>query len=235
MTVSPDHRCEGKTPFVLTAEEQRKVNYLFAASAREMQAVSRSMLRFPPVETADDCFQDAFMAFAPRAALGKCACLDHRPVVELANAELPVYACRCRPYLMRVVVNRCRHYYRISEQRPLIESELVAMTSHPGDPAKAAMLAERANMIQTRIALLSEPLREAVVLRYYGHCSIREVAAILAIPEGTVKSRLHHACRLLRCLMFRTDVNESLPGEQTHAMTRWTALRTRRRSAAARG
>lgn len=40
---------------------------------------------------------------------------------------------------------------------------------------------------------LSAPLREAVVLRYYGGKSVEEIARIADVPVGTVKSRLHNA------------------------------------------
>lgn len=49
-----------------------------------------------------------------------------------------------------------------------------------------------------RLALLSDRLREVVVLRYYHDQSEREIATIVGIPAGTVKSRLHQAIRVMR-------------------------------------
>jgi RNA polymerase sigma factor (sigma-70 family) len=40
---------------------------------------------------------------------------------------------------------------------------------------------------------LSQPLREAVVLRYFTQLSERETAEVLGIAPGTVKSRLSRA------------------------------------------
>ena len=40
---------------------------------------------------------------------------------------------------------------------------------------------------------LPEPLRGALILVYYQGLKYREAAAILGIPVGTVKSRLHAA------------------------------------------
>jgi RNA polymerase sigma-70 factor (ECF subfamily) len=49
-----------------------------------------------------------------------------------------------------------------------------------------------------RLQALSETFREVLILRYYHHLSEAEIAEILGIPRGTVKSRLHHAVRALR-------------------------------------
>ncbi|MUT67462.1 sigma-70 family RNA polymerase sigma factor [Paenibacillus sp. NEAU-GSW1] len=40
--------------------------------------------------------------------------------------------------------------------------------------------------------------REIIVLRYYKNCSLEEIASLLNIPLGTVKSRHHHALKKLR-------------------------------------
>jgi len=39
--------------------------------------------------------------------------------------------------------------------------------------------------------------RAVVHLFYREEMSVEEIASILEIPEGTVKSRLHHACEAL--------------------------------------
>lgn len=45
---------------------------------------------------------------------------------------------------------------------------------------------------------LSEPHRQVVVECYYRGRSVAEAASVLAVPAGTVKSRLHYALRALR-------------------------------------
>jgi RNA polymerase sigma-70 factor (ECF subfamily) len=49
-----------------------------------------------------------------------------------------------------------------------------------------------------RLHALSDAFREVLILRYYHHLSEAEIAEVLGIPRGTVKSRLHHAVRALR-------------------------------------
>lgn len=53
---------------------------------------------------------------------------------------------------------------------------------------------------------LSDAHRAVVVETYYRGRTVRETAERLAIPEGTVKSRLHHALRALRRELERCEV-----------------------------
>jgi len=48
------------------------------------------------------------------------------------------------------------------------------------------------------IESLQPELREIISLKYYSDYTLTEIAAILRIPEGTVKSRLNRALNLLR-------------------------------------
>jgi RNA polymerase sigma-70 factor (ECF subfamily) len=52
--------------------------------------------------------------------------------------------------------------------------------------------------VHRRLQALSDAHREVLVLRYYHQLQEPEIAEILGIPRGTVKSRLHHAVRALR-------------------------------------
>lgn len=48
------------------------------------------------------------------------------------------------------------------------------------------------------LARLPDEQREAVLLRFVDGLSMAEIAAVTAVAEGTVKTRLHHAIRKLR-------------------------------------
>ena len=43
--------------------------------------------------------------------------------------------------------------------------------------------------------------RTLLVLRYYADLSVPEVAEVLGVPSGTVKSRLHYAMEALRAAL----------------------------------
>ena len=59
--------------------------------------------------------------------------------------------------------------------------------------------------VQTAIGLLPEDLRAIVLLTYYHDLTQKEISAILHIPVGTVKSKLHRALKKLR---QELEVNE---------------------------
>jgi RNA polymerase sigma-70 factor (ECF subfamily) len=44
-----------------------------------------------------------------------------------------------------------------------------------------------------------------LVLRFYLDLTVPEIASTLGIPEGTAKSRLHHATRRLRVVLAEMD------------------------------
>ncbi|MDX6479840.1 MAG: polymerase sigma-70 factor, subfamily [Gaiellaceae bacterium] len=52
--------------------------------------------------------------------------------------------------------------------------------------------------MRTGLAALTADLRATIVLRFYADFTVPEIATAMAVPEGTVKSRLHRAIEELR-------------------------------------
>src|SRR3989449_1062746 len=100
-------------------------------------------------------------------------------------------------WLARVSRNLLIDHYRrtkqdrstdsIEEQLPMIE-ERAATSARP-----EGLLAgrEASEVLQAALQRLSPDLREAVILRDLQEMEYREIAEVLNIPEGTVKSRLN--------------------------------------------
>lgn len=65
-------------------------------------------------------------------------------------------------------------------------------------------VAERKTLCNA-IKSLSYRYREAIVLYYYEEFSIKEIALLLAIPEGTVKNRLYRARKKLTNILGREE------------------------------
>jgi RNA polymerase sigma factor (sigma-70 family) len=102
---------------------------------------------------------------------------------------------RIRPWLFgiarRVMMDRLRGEYRRPPHESLETLEDVLVTEEfEALPAFEPLLAE--------VAHLPVIEREAVVLFYVEDLTLAEVADVLDVPEGTVKSRLFRARRLLR-------------------------------------
>lgn len=60
---------------------------------------------------------------------------------------------------------------------------------------------DRRAAVRRALLELSPELREVVVLRVFEERPVSDVAAILGVPAGTVKSRLHRALRALRAAL----------------------------------
>jgi RNA polymerase sigma-70 factor, ECF subfamily len=63
---------------------------------------------------------------------------------------------------------------------------------------------ERQQMVQSALQKLSPELRETVILRDLQDMDYREIAQILKVPEGTVKSRINRGRTELARLLSRT-------------------------------
>ena len=62
------------------------------------------------------------------------------------------------------------------------------------------------------VGSLPEPYRELVLLRYFEELQYKDIAKTLSISEGTVKSRLNHARKLLRSSLEEAGIGEGLLG-----------------------
>jgi RNA polymerase sigma-70 factor (ECF subfamily) len=116
-------------------------------------------------------------------------------------------AARLRPWLFgitrRALMDRLRGRY--SDARVSGDVDPDTLTSEPtaDDPeADDAML-------HAGLAALPMVEREVLTLVYLRELSLAEVADLLAIPLGTVKSRLHRARRMLRQAITSADRSPS--------------------------
>jgi RNA polymerase sigma-70 factor, ECF subfamily len=70
------------------------------------------------------------------------------------------------------------------------------------NPQMMSQQAEDAARLKDAVALLPEEHRQVIELRFFAGASMEEIAAALACPLGTVKSRLHHGLEKLRNLSW---------------------------------
>ena len=70
---------------------------------------------------------------------------------------------------------------------------------------------EQAELVREALQKLPEHYRAVVVLRHYEDLKFREIADVLDIPEGTVKSRMAEGLQQLSEILTRAFQAESQP------------------------
>ena len=101
---------------------------------------------------------------------------------------------RAQPWFDRILINVCRD--RLRRRRIVRWIPLTADRSSTADDPFAAALAH--DSLLRELASLDPDHQIVIVLRFWADLSLEAIAERLAVPLGTVKSRLHYALRDLR-------------------------------------
>ena len=104
------------------------------------------------------------------------------------------------PWFWGIAKNRLRLFYRSRKKQAVLLGETVGNLSDNEpcyfdlcDIDEALIAEEERARLTFELSLLSRIQRECVILYYLQNRSVKEIARILGIPEGTVKSRLFDA------------------------------------------
>lgn len=94
-----------------------------------------------------------------------------------------------KTWLIRIMMNYCRDVIKKSK-REVLEERILSIQG----------ITEDFTFLEVEEALshLSDYERELLHLKYFEDVKIKEIAAMWNTPEGTIKTRLHKALRLLR-------------------------------------
>ena len=131
------------------------------------------------IPTAEEVVQDAFVAM-------------HDGWQRLRDAE------NALAYLRQAVVNRSRSVLR---HRTVVDKNMQkAPPDMPSAEHGAFILLERSAVVAA-LRGLPERQREAIVLRYYGDLSEAEIAAVMEISRGAVKSHTARGMASLRAAL----------------------------------
>jgi RNA polymerase sigma-70 factor (ECF subfamily) len=116
-----------------------------------------------------------------------------------------------RPWLLAIVRNTCFSWLARNRNGALhvpYDEEAHAVADFAADPARLALCADERRRIDEALGRLPLEFREAVVLRELEDMSYREIAELLAIPIGTVMSRLARGRRLLAQYLTEAKVGD---------------------------
>ncbi len=113
---------------------------------------------------------------------------------------------RFKPWLFTIAANKARDIMRGRARRPEVPLDATVdedqdrgqrfldfLSSTDAEPDRPLERAEREHVVRRTVQELPEHLRETLILAYYHKFPYKDMAEILGIPLGTVKSRLHAA------------------------------------------
>lgn len=136
-------------------------------------------------EDAADAFQDSFIK-----------CWKHvDQVQELRDL---------RAWIFRIVINTARDARRQTWRRrkKTLDSEMTAQLTSSSDPEAETVRRRQLVALRVQIGELPEVNREIFLLRQNGSLTYDEIAELLDLPVGTVKTRMRSAVLRLREALF---------------------------------
>lgn len=120
-------------------------------------------------------------------------------------------------FLWRVALNLCYDELRRRERRRELSLEAefaeveLGAASDDAAPDASAVREETAQHVRAALLEIPETYRAVLILRHYEDLKFREIADVLGIPEGTVKSRMAEGLSQLARLLQRQERGESAP------------------------
>jgi RNA polymerase sigma-70 factor, ECF subfamily len=112
-----------------------------------------------------------------------------------------------RTFLIGIAVNQARHHLRGARRRRAAMDRFGEVPKVPPvDPEAEARRRELAHALQRALDKLPLDQRAAFVLCELEERSSAEAAAVLGVPETTVRTRLHHGRKKLRAALEKEGI-----------------------------
>ena len=122
----------------------------------------------------------------------------HEVFLRVLEADASEKTHAALPYLFTIAYDLLRNRYR---RQAYEASYLATLDRQPLETTDVELRLDRQTLLTALRQVLDElppPLRLLFSLRYEEELTVPQVAQILAIPEGTVKSRLHKTITIIR-------------------------------------
>jgi RNA polymerase sigma-70 factor (ECF subfamily) len=100
-------------------------------------------------------------------------------------------------WIYRIAVNECKGYLRSWAFRKIWPGSWIKVGSDASTEHVVMKQYERDELVE-QVQSLPPMYRQVIVLHYYADLSIAEVANVLSVSEGSVRTRLHRARQQLK-------------------------------------
>ena len=144
--------------------------------ARRITAMTQTLYRISRTMLASGADREDAVAEAIRRAWEKRGSLRDERYVET--------------WVVRILINVCRNVSRRRGREVPVETLPERVAPQGGDPD-----------LRQAVALLPENLRLPIILHYTEGYEVDEIARMLRLPSGTVKTRMRKARALLKAML----------------------------------
>ncbi len=142
-----------------------------------------ALSRISNVAEAEDIAQESFL----------------KAYLKLATLKKP---CRFAGWLSRIALQQCTNTVRRSiRQKGALGSQTACpevLNAIPARSANPGLTAGQIDFVRQTVRQLPRKFRKLIVLRFMGGLSAVQIAEQLGKRPGTVRVRLHRACKILR-------------------------------------
>ena len=108
-------------------------------------------------------------------------------------------------WLYRLTTNAAIDVMRREKRHQTVgDGEMIEVADDADSPQETVERTEQQEAVQKALATLSEEYREVLLLRYMEELDYAEIAEVLQLPSGTVKSRINRAKAALKTALLKS-------------------------------
>ena len=108
-------------------------------------------------------------------------------------------------WLYRLTTNAAIDVMRREKRHKAVgDGEMVEVADDTDSPQETVERTEQQEAVQKALATLSDEYREVLLLRYMEELDYAEIAEVLKLPSGTVKSRINRAKAALKTALLKS-------------------------------
>lgn len=112
---------------------------------------------------------------------------------------------RFRAWAYRIVKNKCADWVRRRVVRRTADAEIRESTVESTGQAPTGGASDDVGRLREAMSAMPDEQRTVLSLHYLDAMGLAEIAGVLGVPVGTVKSRLHHARHRLKQTLERVQ------------------------------
>lgn len=165
---------------------------------------------------------EAVYAFFARKVNGDVADLVQRTFLGLAEARERFRGdAQVRTFLFGIARRELSQFFAGKRRAGLLDLGVSSLEDLAPSPSSLARRRDERSLLAEALRRIPLDLQIALELHYWEELGGAEIAAVLDVPEGTVRSRLRRGLELLRTQMEQLSGEKRGPWSDEDALEKW--------------